>query len=172
MIDFEQSILFITAAIFDKKDSEQLEPQDRAVLISSVSKLCEDSDFPDFDSVFLISENNCASLVSAHHMADILEEEYGKGVRYMLLHSDAWVNSLETLESIRAKDPFLEQLWVVVGSPQWMSLAVRALLPPKEEVSDLSNIPSGCVVGGYTYRKEELAWLYGHAPVSTSTRLN
>ncbi len=172
MKDFELNALFITAAEFDNNDSEQLEIHDRVVLVSSVSSLCESKDFGNFDSVLFLSENNCSSLVSAHLMAEILEEEYRKYVRYILLSSCAWIDAPKTIESVRAKDPFQQQLWIVVGSPQWMSRAVRALLPPKEEVPDLKGLVSGLVICGYTYTKEELMYLYGHVQVSVSTELN
>ncbi len=172
MKDFELNALFITAAEFDKNDSEQLEIHSRIVLVSSVSSLCESKNFSNFDSVLFLSENNCSSLVSAHLMAEILEEEYRKHVRYVLLSSYAWINASKTIESVRAKNPFQEQLWIIIGSPQWMSRAVRALLPPEEETPDLKGLVSGIVVCGYTYRKEELMCLYGHSQVFVSTELN
>ncbi len=172
MKDFELNALFITAAEFDNNDSEQLEIHDRVVLVSSVSSLCESKNFSNFDSVLFLSENNCSSLVSAHLMAEILEEEYKKRVRYVLLSSYAWTDAPKTVESVRMRDPFQEQLWIVIGSPQWMSRAVRALLPQKEEVPDLKGLVSGLVVCGYTYTNKELMYLYGHSQVSVSTELN
>ncbi len=172
MKDFELNALFITAAEFDNNDSEQLEIHDRVVLVSSVSSLCESEDFSNFDSVLFLSENNCSSLVSAHLMAEILEEEYKKRIRYILLSSCAWIDAPKTIESIRAKDPFQEQLWIVVGSPQWMSRAVKSLLPSTEEIPDLKGLVSGLVVCGYTYKQQELMRLYGHIQVSVSTELN
>jgi len=174
MKNFEHSVLFITAGGFDKDDTEQLEVHDRIVLVSSVSSLCESENFINFDSVLFLSENNCSSLVSAHLMAEILEEKYNKHIRYILLPYHAWSDTLKSIESIRTKEPFEEQLWVVVGSPKWMSKAVRALLPPKEETPELKELVSGCVVCGYTYKQEELLWLYGYnlITIPTSTELN
>ena len=161
MINSEQKVLFITAAEFDSEDVEQLEPEDRSILTSHTIDLCVEKDFPDFDSVFFISENNCASLVSAHHMAELFEEEYKKHVRYMLLSASAWFNASKTLESVRAKDPFQEQLWIVVGSPQWVLRAANALLPLKDGIPYTRNISSAVVLCGYIYRKKELAYLKG-----------
>lgn len=167
---FEQHVLFCTAAGFDDEYTEQLESSDREIMTSIALEMAEN--FPDIDSVLFITEDNCASLVSAHHMAELLEEDYNRRVKYILLGADVWVDASKAMEGIRMKSPFEQQLWIVVGSPNWASLAASAMIPEKEEIPYISHSTSS-VICAYTYRKEELAQLHGGLSVSnTTTGLN
>lgn len=154
-----QSVLFVTSAVFDDEYSEQLEPMYRSLLTTYVVGLCEGSGFPSFDSVFFISENNCASLVSAHHMAELFEEDYKKRVRYMLIGRDGWADTEKTLSLLRAKDPFKEQLWIVIGSSGWVTLASSALLPLQDGIRYSKNIEPASFICGYTYGEKDLLYL-------------
>ena len=170
METLEQHVAFCTAAVFDDEYPEQLESLDRSHLYSYAYELGRM--FSGVSSVLFIAENDCASLVSAHYMSESMVCDHHKRVRYIVLERDAWDKPSRSMDHIRVRSPFKEQLWVIVGSPHWTLSAANAMLPEVERIPPVEDIPSAVLICGYTYRNLELAHLCGQTEIIASARLN
>jgi len=152
----KQHIVFVTSAEF--AENGEMEHDNNARLNAIAGKLYDGS--VDARRILFITEGSLASLETAYHLEDQIcywGKRKNEEIRRLCLRFDFWARpSLEDiLNDISCKRMLNEDLWLFVGTSEYILRIMAVLLPDRYEVYGMfpGSIPSAMCIGNTVSRK-------------------